>query len=69
MNFKLPKVEAFLQQKGFAREMARRDFGMGLAFVGAIAVLMLVAGYVISRLSREQAYRRKWQDYSDCGWA
>jgi len=30
---------------------------------------MLVACYVIYRLSSERAYREKWKDYSDCGWA
>lgn len=45
------------------------DAGMGLAFVTAIAALLLVAGYVISRLSSERAYREKWKDYNDCGWA
>ena len=56
-------------QKLFAQKTARHDIGVGVAFVGAIAVLMLVAGYVINRLSREQAHQKKWQDYSDCGWA
>lgn len=46
-----------------------RDAGVLAAFVSAIAVLLLVAGYVISRLSSERAYRAKWQDYNDCGWA
>lgn len=46
-----------------------KDIGMVTAFVGAISVLLLVAGYVIYRLSSERAYRAKWQDYNDCGWA
>ncbi len=45
------------------------DAGIGTAFVGAIAVLLLVAGYVINRLAKERAYREKWKDYNDCGWA
>jgi len=47
----------------------RRDIGVVTAFVGALSVLMLVACYVIYRLSSERAYREKWKDYSDCGWA
>lgn len=46
-----------------------REISVGAAFVGAIAVLLLVAGYVISRLSSERAHREKWKDYNDCGWA
>jgi len=39
------------------------------AFVGAISVLLLIAYYVVGRFSRERAYREKWKDYNDCGWA
>lgn len=46
-----------------------KDIGVITAFVGAISALLLVAGYVISRLASERAYRAKWQDYNDCGWA
>lgn len=46
-----------------------KDAGVAAAFVGAISVLLLVACYVISRLSSERAYRNKWKDYNDCGWA
>ncbi|MCL2035398.1 MAG: hypothetical protein FWG94_11815 [Oscillospiraceae bacterium] len=45
------------------------DTSMAAAFVAAIAVLLLVAGYVIHRLAKDHAYREKWKDYSDCGWA
>lgn len=58
--FRLPKQVS---------NISRRDAGVAALFVGAIAVLLLVAGYVISRLSSERAYRAKWQDYNDCGWA
>ena len=37
--------------------------------VAAIAVLLLAAGYVVHRLAVERAYRKKWKDYNDCGWA
>lgn len=54
----------------FLKKMERlRDYGMVTAFAGAIAVLILVACYVVGRLSSERAYRAKWQDYNDCGWA
>jgi len=46
-----------------------RDMGVAGAFVGAISVLILAACYVVSRLSSERAYREKWKDYNDCGWA
>lgn len=49
--------------------LSTRDLGVAAAFVGAISVLILVACYVVSRLSSERAYRAKWQDYNDCGWA
>jgi len=39
------------------------------SFVMAIAVLLLAAGYVVHRLAGERAYREKWKDYNDCGWA
>lgn len=45
------------------------DAGVATVFVAAISLLLLVAGYVISRLASERAYRAKWQDYNDCGWA
>jgi len=42
---------------------------VGAAFVTAIAILLLVGGYVVSRLTAEKAHREKWKDYNDCGWA
>lgn len=48
---------------------AIRDAGIVAVFVGAISVLLLVACYVVGRLASERAYRTKWQDYNDCGWA
>lgn len=49
--------------------VAVKDAGVAAAFVGAIAVLLLACCYVVSRLSSERAYRAKWQEYNDCGWA
>lgn len=46
-----------------------RDAGIVAAFVGAISILLLVAYYVVGRLASERAYRTKWKDYNDCGWA
>lgn len=51
------------------KKLKFRDAGVATAFVAAIAVLMLVAGYVISRLASDHAHREKWKDYNDCGWA
>ena len=48
---------------------SRTDFAVAAAFVGAISVLLMVAGYVIQRLASEKAHREKWKDYNDCGWA
>ena len=45
------------------------DAGVGAAFIAAIAVLLGVAAYVITRLAKDHAYREKWKDYNDCGWA
>ena len=39
------------------------------SFIAAISVLLLAAGYVVYRLAGERAYREKWKDYNDCGWA
>ena len=47
----------------------RSDLAVAAAFVGAISVLLMVAGYVIQRLASEKAHREKWKDYNDCGWA
>lgn len=46
-----------------------RDVGVATAFAGVVAVLLLIACYVASRLAGERAYREKWRDYNDCGWA
>lgn len=46
-----------------------KDLGALGAFAGAIMVLVLLGFYVASRLSSERAYREKWKDYVDCGWA
>jgi|GEM_PF-797721 len=61
----------FRRQSLKSRENAisRRDIGVLGIFVGAISVLILVACYVVSRVSSERAYREKWKDYNDCGWA
>ena len=45
------------------------DCAVGVSFIAAIAILLMVAGYVIQRLSSDRAYREKWKDYNDCGWA
>ena len=56
--------------KSSAKAMrGRADFAVAAAFVGAISVLLMVAGYVIQRLASEKAHREKWKDYNDCGWA
>ena len=47
----------------------KKDMCVAGAFIGAIAVLLVVAGYVISRLAKDNAYRKKWKDYEDYGWA
>jgi len=49
--------------------LSLRDLSAVGAFIGAISVLLLVASYVIFRVSSERAYREKWKDYNDCGWA
>jgi hypothetical protein len=51
------------------KELKLRDMGVASAFVGAVAVLVFVAMYVFARLQNDRAYRAKWQDYNDCGWA
>ncbi len=38
-------------------------------FAGALALLVAIGFYVASRLAGERAYREKWKDYNDCGWA
>ena len=40
-----------------------------MVFVTVISVTFLVAGCVIYRFAVESAYRQKWRDYDDCGWA
>lgn len=47
----------------------KQDLIVGAIFVSAIALLLLVAGYVISRMSSHAAYQKKWEDYDDYGWA
>jgi flagellar biogenesis protein FliO len=45
------------------------DFLAMTLFLVAISGLIAACCYVVSRLSRERAYREKWNDYDDCGWA
>jgi hypothetical protein len=45
------------------------DFMAMAVFVTAIAGLLVACFYVVSRLAGERAYRNKWNDYDDCGWA
>ncbi|WRS26736.1 hypothetical protein U6B65_10360 [Oscillospiraceae bacterium MB08-C2-2] len=52
-----------------SKKTAAADAGVASAFIGAIVVLVLVGVYVVSRTSSDRAYREKWKDYYDCGWA
>ncbi|MGI6404202.1 MAG: hypothetical protein ACOX0K_08370 [Oscillospiraceae bacterium] len=45
------------------------DLGAVGVFAAAIALLVVVGLYVVARLAGERAYREKWKDYVDCGWA
>lgn len=65
----MPKLQKKEKDTGAISNRTKKDLSMAAAFVGAVAVLLLVAGYVISRLARERAYEEKWKDYYDCGWA
>jgi hypothetical protein len=69
MPLVFPKLGAYLRTRYPRMKNLWGDAGVGIAFVAAIAILLLVAGYVISRLSGDRAYREKWKDYNDCGWA
>ena len=70
MNIKFPQ---FMKKKArglyMEEKTSMRDAGVWIAFVGAIAVLLVVAGYAVSRIAGDRAYREKWKDYNDCGWA
>lgn len=71
-NFNLNKANDILKHLNINKQLKRlkaRDAGVAAAFIGAIAILLFVAGYVIMRLAGERAYRAKWNDYNDCGWA
>lgn len=50
------------------KRMKLKDNGVAAMFIGAIAILLFVAYYIISRLESDRAYREKWKDYADCGW-
>jgi hypothetical protein len=63
------RLRGLIRGKEERKESLAGDAEIGIAFVAAIAVLLLVAGYVISRMSSDRAYREKWKDYNDCGWA
>ena len=70
MTIKLPDFSKIINRVSKSeRENFLRDASVGIAFVAAISILLLVAGYVINRLSRDRVYREKWKDYNDCGWA
>lgn len=69
MSLKMPRLAKLLGTKEPPKKNRVRDTSVGIAFVAAISILLLVAGYVISRLSSDQAYKEKWKDYNDCGWA
>lgn len=71
-NFKLNKESKLFKDFISSAQSSKtklRDAGAAAAFVGAIAVLLIIAGYVINRLASDRAYREKWRDYNDCGWA
>ena len=60
----------FIKQRDKQSDADKKiDFLAAGSLVAAIAVLSLAAGYVATRISAERAYREKWQDYNDCGWA
>lgn len=65
----MEKLNMRLKPRTGPKKNLRRDASVGIAFVAAISILLLVAGYVISRLSGDRVYREKWKDYNDCGWA
>jgi hypothetical protein len=56
-------------KRGSGRLFRRGDMGVAAAFAAAVAVLLMAAMYVVARIMSERAYREKWQDYNDCGWA
>ncbi|MDR2931695.1 MAG: hypothetical protein LBV27_01175 [Oscillospiraceae bacterium] len=71
MTIKIPKLtkNKAAQNAQGEKKSRRRDLSVAIAFVSAISILLLVAGYVISRLASDRANREKWKDYNDCGWA
>ena len=69
MGLQFPRLLSYWDKEVLNKEKPLRDTGVAIAFVAAIAVLLLVAGYVINRMAGNRAYREKWKDYRDCGWA
>ncbi len=59
----------FCKQRQKLATMEPGDLGAVGIFAAAIALLVMVGFYVVARLARERAYREKWKDYVDCGWA
>ena len=69
MTIKLPRFSGAVQEALQKKRDYLKDASMGVAFVAAISVLLIVAGYVITRMASDRAHKEKWKDYNDCGWA
>lgn len=69
-EFKMPEMNfgSVNSYKKQLKKLKLKDTGVAATFIGAIAVLLFVAYYVISRLESDRAHREKWKDYADCGW-
>ena len=61
-----------MHKLGFGRKPRAdvlEDVGALTVVISAVTALVLVALFAALRIASERAYREKWKDYNDCGWA
>lgn len=58
-----------MRGKNLRKVSALYNIGLGAAIAGAVSLLLVACAYAIVKIADKRAYRRKWEDYDDCGWA
>lgn len=65
---KIFKIQPTIEEP-VKEEPKSSGLAMGALFIGAISMLLVLAGLVINSMAEEKAHRDKWKDYDDYGWS